>query len=67
MNCPYCLAETIEGRLVCAICSRDIAVPPALLAERDGLKRKRDLIRGELQKAKRELETIHARNKSREG
>jgi hypothetical protein len=66
MNCPYCMAATVESRLVCAICSRDIAVPPALLAERDQLKRKRDLIRGELQKAKDELEMIRARNKLRE-
>jgi hypothetical protein len=67
MSCPYCLAENIEGRLVCVSCSRDIAVPPALLAERDDLKRKRDLIRGELQRARDELDMILARNKSRLG
>ena len=67
MNCPYCMAEYTEGRLVCAICSRDIAVPPALLAERDVLKRKRDLVRDELQKAKDELKMILARNTSRDG
>ena len=67
MSCPYCQAETVEGRLVCVVCSRDIAVPPALLAERDELRHKRDLIRGELQKARDELATIRARNTSRRG
>jgi len=67
MGCPYCQAETVKGRLVCVACSRDIAVPPALLAERDELKRKRDMIRGELQKARDELDMIRARNKSRRG
>jgi len=65
MSCPYCMAEIIAGRLVCVSCSRDIAVPPALLAERDDLRRKRDLIRGELQKARGELEMIRTRNRSR--
>ena len=59
------MAEIIAGRLVCVSCSRDIAVPPALLAERDDLRRKRDLIRGELQKARGELEMIRTRNRSR--
>jgi hypothetical protein len=67
MNCPYCLADSIEGALVCATCSRDVAVPPALLAERDELKRKRDLIRGELQKARDELDIIRGRKTSRRG
>ena len=62
MICPYCLNENAPDALVCSTCSRDIAVPATLIAERDDLLRKRDLIRGELRTAKAELETIGIRN-----
>jgi hypothetical protein len=62
MICPYCLSENAPDALVCSTCSRDIAVPATLIAERDDLLRKRDLIRGELRTAKAELETIGIRN-----
>ena len=62
MICPFCQRENVEGALVCVACSRDIAVPTTLLAERDDLIRKRDLIRTELSKAREELELIRTRS-----
>jgi hypothetical protein len=56
--CPFCLQENAAAALVCAACSRDIAVPASLLAERDELCRKRDAAREELSNAKRELEEL---------
>jgi hypothetical protein len=55
-TCPFCLQENVPGALVCASCSRDVAVPVSLLNERDELARKRDAVREELSKAKRALE-----------
>jgi hypothetical protein len=63
--CPYCQAENAERALVCASCSRDIAVPATLIAERDDLLRKRDQLRGELARARGEVEAIMLRRKSR--
>jgi hypothetical protein len=63
MNCPYCRAENSEEALVCASCLRDIAIPPTLIAERDELVRKRDLLLDELRRARNELETIRGRRK----
>jgi hypothetical protein len=65
MNCPYCRSENAEDALVCAACSRDIAVPKTLIAERDGLLRKRDHLREELRRARDEVEAIVRRRKSR--
>ncbi len=65
MHCPFCMSENVEDSLVCATCARDIAVPPALLAEREDLLRKRELIRGELRAAHDELEAIRSRKKLR--
>ncbi|MDH6259565.1 hypothetical protein M2427_003497 [Bradyrhizobium sp. BR13661] len=65
MMCPYCQAENADRALVCASCSRDIAVPATLLAERDDLLRKRDQLREELARARDEVETIMRRRKSR--
>jgi hypothetical protein len=64
-SCPYCLSENRADALVCAACSRDIAVPATLVAERDDLLRKRDLIRDELRNARQEIEMIMNRAKSR--
>jgi hypothetical protein len=58
MNCPYCRSQNEEETLVCLACSRDIAVPPTLIAERDQLLRKRDALRDELQRVRNEIETI---------
>jgi hypothetical protein len=65
MNCPYCRSETDEDALVCAACSRDIAVPPTLIAEHDELVRKRDALRDELKRRRGDIETIIRRRKSR--
>lgn len=65
MNCPYCRSENADDALVCATCSRDIAVPPTLIAERDELLRKRDLLLDELRRARSEIEMMKSRRKSR--
>jgi hypothetical protein len=66
MICPYCLRENAPEALVCSTCSRDIAVPATLIAERDDLLRKRDSIRDELSRARAELELIRTRNHRRQ-
>jgi len=63
--CPYCQAENADRALVCASCSRDIAVPATLIAERDDLLRKRDQLRDELARARDEVATIMRRRTSR--
>jgi hypothetical protein len=65
MNCTYCSSENAQGALVCATCSRDIAIPQTLIAERDELLRKRDLLLNELRRARNEIETIRNRRKPR--
>jgi hypothetical protein len=65
MNCTYCGSENTQGALVCATCSRDIAIPLTLIAERDELLRKRDLLLNELRHARNEIETIRSRRKPR--
>jgi hypothetical protein len=65
MNCIYCGSENTQGALVCATCSRDIAIPLTLIAERDELLRKRDLLLNELRHARNEIETIRSRRKPR--
>jgi hypothetical protein len=65
MPCPYCLSENREQTLVCVVCARDIAIPATLIAERDDLLRKRDLIRDELRNARHEIEMIMSHRKSR--
>ena len=62
--CPYCQAETADSALVCASCSRDIAVPATLLAERDDLLRKRDELRDELKRARDEVEALVMRRRT---
>jgi hypothetical protein len=56
MICPFCRKENDDSALVCDGCSRDIAVPEPLKAERDELLQKRDLLRDELMQAKGELD-----------
>jgi hypothetical protein len=65
MTCPFCLKENALEALVCGSCGRDIAVPKSLIAERDDLVRKRDIVRHELMKAKAELEQLRHRKKRR--
>jgi hypothetical protein len=64
VKCPYCQSENAGNALVCVACSRDIAVPATLLAERDDLLRKREALREELKQARGEVEAIMRRRKS---
>jgi hypothetical protein len=65
MMCPYCLQENDVKARVCSCCGRDIAVPETLLAERDDLVRKRDVLRCELLAARAEIEQLNRRRKRR--
>jgi hypothetical protein len=65
MLCPFCQSENAPLALVCASCARDIAVPKSLLAERDDLLRKRDLLRQKLVAATAELEKLRRGKKRR--
>jgi hypothetical protein len=50
---------------VCGFCSREVAAPASLIAEREELARKRDMLRLELDKARAELEALRRRRKHR--
>jgi hypothetical protein len=65
MMCPFCSQENASTALVCASCSRDVAVPASLTAERDDLVRKRDAVREELVKARTELAALKRNRKNR--
>jgi hypothetical protein len=65
MMCPFCMRENALEALVCDSCSRDIVVPQSLIAERDDLVRKRDILRHELTTAKAELEQLRRSKKRR--
>ncbi len=65
MPCPFCLKENIANALVCESCSRDIAAPESLVAERDELLRKRDNLRKELILARAEFEQLSRSKKRR--
>jgi hypothetical protein len=65
ITCPFCAQGNASAALVCASCSRDIAVPVSLIDERDDLVRKRDAAREELSKAKRALEELKRSKKHR--
>lgn len=51
--------------MVCSACSRDIGIPATLIAERDDLLRKRELLIEELRQARGEIEKIRLRRKQR--
>jgi hypothetical protein len=65
MKCLYCQGENVEGAIVCSACSRDIGIPATLIAERDDLLRKRELLIEELRQARGEIEKIRLRRKQR--
>jgi hypothetical protein len=65
MMCPFCLQENALNALVCDSCSRDIAVPGSLIAERDELIEKRDTLQQKLSAARAELERLRHRKKRR--
>lgn len=62
-DCPFCTQPVAPRALVCSSCSRDVAIPESLIAERDDLIRKRDLAGEELAHAKAELETLRRRQR----
>jgi hypothetical protein len=59
------MQENAVDALVCASCSRDIAVPASLLAERDDLARKRDSVRQALIEAGAAFEALKRSRKNR--
>jgi hypothetical protein len=63
--CPFCTHENPSAAVVCGSCARDIAIPPSLVAERDDLLRKRDIVRRELSGIQAELERLKHRNRQR--
>ena len=63
--CPFCARENASNALVCGFCTRDIAVPASLMAERDDLARKRDAVREELTRARSELDALKRNQKPR--
>jgi hypothetical protein len=65
LNCPFCAQENAPHAVVCCSCARDIVVPPSLIAERDDLIHKREGVRGELLKAKLELDAARRAKKPR--
>ena len=65
MKCPYCQSDVVEEALVCSACGRDIAIPDSLIAERDALLRKREMIHEELRKAEAEVAMLRSRTKLR--
>ena len=65
MICPYCRKDNDASALACESCSRDIAIPESLLAEREGLIRKRDLLRDEVLQATGKLEALRRGKKRR--
>ena len=65
MNCPYCRSQNADEALVCSACGRDVAIPASLIAERDALLRKREMIHEELRKAEAEVAMLRSRTKLR--
>ena len=65
MTCPYCQSDIVEDALVCSACGRDVAIPASLIAERDALLRKRDMIHEELRKAEAEIAMLRSQAKMR--
>ncbi|MDO8979466.1 MAG: hypothetical protein Q7V17_09575 [Afipia sp.] len=61
--CPFCAQPNVPQALVCSSCSRDIAIPESLIAERDDLIRKRAMAGEELEQAKAELEALRRRQR----
>jgi len=66
LKCPFCAFETEAGVLVCRSCSRDIAAPPSLIAERDDLVRKLESAREELLRTREEIKNLMRRSKGGE-
>jgi hypothetical protein len=65
MTCPYCLRDNPDAALVCSVCSRDIAIPAAVAAERLELIQKRDLISAELKRVEHDIAELRDRRPGR--
>ena len=65
-KCPFCAFELEADVLVCSACSRDVAAPPPLIAERDDLVRKLKDAREELSRTREEIKTLMQRGKGGE-
>ena len=63
--CPYCQRDNPDAALVCSVCSRDIAIPPAVAAERLDLLLKRDQISAELQLVENEISQLRGKRPRR--
>jgi hypothetical protein len=55
VHCIFCISEIEDAATVCPACQRDLAVPVALLKERDELLRKRDRLASDLIDAKAKI------------
>ena len=65
MICPFCANENAVQAVVCGCCARDIAVPQSLVAERDELLRKREIVQQALSAARTELAQLRRFKKRR--
>lgn len=65
MPCPYCQRDNPQHALVCGTCSRDIAIPDMLVAERLDLIAKRDNALAKLAQIQTKIAEIRTRGKGR--
>jgi hypothetical protein len=65
MMCPFCTNENALQAVVCSSCARDIAAPKSLLAERDDLVRKHEMVQQALLMARAELDEFRRLKKRR--
>jgi hypothetical protein len=61
MQCPFCHEEKNQEAAVCPNCSRDTAIPKALIVERDELRQKKIDLREKLDVARARLASRRAR------
>jgi hypothetical protein len=65
MMCPFCANENAVQAVVCGSCARDISAPQSLIAERDDLLRKREMMQQALLAARTELDEFRRLKKRR--
>jgi hypothetical protein len=65
MICPFCTNENAIQAVVCGSCARDISAPQSLIAERDDLLRKREMVQQALLEARAELDEYRRLKKRR--
>lgn len=66
MTCPYCLRDNPDQALVCSACSRDIAIPETVAAERLDLIQKRDALRAELKRVEQDIAALRSKRSGRD-